>query len=47
MQEIRGHNSKARQYNGQKKKDKGQIIIQKTLHRKLKIEQHEPTKNRG
>ena len=32
-------------YNGQKKKDKrtkGQTTIYKTLHRKLKIEQHDP-----
>jgi len=39
---IRGRKSKRRQYKGQMKKDKGQTIIQKTLHRKLKIEQHEP-----
>jgi hypothetical protein len=26
-------------------KEKGQIIIYKTLHRKLKIEPHEPLKN--
>ena len=38
---IRRRNSKGRQYNGQKKKDKGQTIIQKTLHRMLKIEQHD------
>jgi len=30
-----------------KKKTKGQTTIYKTLHRKLKIEQHEPTTNRG
>jgi hypothetical protein len=29
-----------RQYNGQK--EKGQTMIYKTLHRKLKIKQHEP-----
>ena len=36
--------SKDRQHNGQKKKEKGtgQTTIYKTLHRKLKIEQHEP-----
>jgi hypothetical protein len=33
-----------RQYNGQQIKDKK---IKKTLHRKLKIDQHEPHKNRG
>ena len=38
---IRGRKSKGRQYNGQKKKDKGQTIILKTLQKKLKIEQHE------
>ena len=27
-------------------KDKGQTTIYKTLHRKLKMEQHEPTKNK-
>jgi hypothetical protein len=30
-----------------KKKTKGQTMIYKISHRKLKIEQHEPTKNRG
>ena len=44
------------QIKGQKKKTKFQEMIYKTLHRKLKIEQHEPnkknrnmnpTKNRG
>ena len=35
--------SKDRQYNGQKKKDKrSRRTIYKTLHRKLKIQQHEP-----
>ena len=29
-----------RQHNGQKKKDKGQSLIYKIPHRKLKIEQH-------
>ena len=33
---------KERQYNGQKKGTKRQTMIYKTLHRKLKIEQHEP-----
>ena len=33
--------SKDRQHNGQKKKVKGQTTVCKTLHRKLKIEQHE------
>ena len=36
-----------RQYNDQKKKDKGQTIIYKTLHRKLKIEQPESHKKTG
>ena len=35
---IRSRESKDRQYNGKKKKDKGQTTIYKTLHRKLKIE---------
>ena len=30
-----------------RKSTKGQATISKTLHRKLKIEQHEPTKIRG
>jgi hypothetical protein len=30
------------QHNGQKKRTKEQTTIYKTLHRKLKIEQHEP-----
>jgi hypothetical protein len=29
-----------RKYNGQQKKTKGQAMSYKTLHRKLKIEQH-------
>jgi len=29
-----------------RKKTKGQTTIYKTLHRKLKIDQHEPTKNK-
>ena len=33
---------KERQYNGQKKGTTRQTMIYKTLHRKLKIEQHEP-----
>ena len=32
---------------GKRKKDKRQIIIHKTLHRKLKIEQQEPYKNQA
>ena len=40
---IRSRKSKKdSEYNGQKKKDKGQTIMYKTLHRKLKIEQREP-----
>ena len=31
----------------EEKGQKWQTMIYKTLHRKLKIEQHEPTKNRG
>jgi hypothetical protein len=38
---------KNRQQNGHEKKDKGQTTIYKTLHIKLKIEQHDPTKNWG
>jgi len=34
--------NKDRTYNGLKKKDKRTNNDQKTLHRKLKIEQHEP-----
>ena len=37
--------SKDRQYNSQKKQEKGQTIANKTLHRKLKFEQCEHTKN--
>ena len=33
---------KERQYNGQKKGTTRQPMIYKTLHRKLKIEKHEP-----
>jgi hypothetical protein len=36
---IRSRKSKNRQHNGQKKKTKS---LNKTLHRKLKIKQHEP-----
>ena len=39
---IRGSISKDRLHNGQKKRTKGQTSIDNTLHRKLKIEQHEP-----
>jgi len=41
---VRGRKSKTgRQHNGQKRKStKGQTTIYKTLHRKLRIEQHEP-----
>jgi hypothetical protein len=38
---IRSRKSKDRQYNGQKKKDKWTMIYI-TLHRNIKIEQHEP-----
>jgi len=31
----------------QRPKEKRQTMIYKTLHRKLKIEQHEPSKSRG
>ena len=37
--------SKDRQQNSQKKQEKGQTIADKTLHRKLKFEQCELTKN--
>ena len=43
--EIRICNLKDRQHNVQKKRDKQWYT--KTLHRKLKIEQHEPHKKRG
>ena len=39
---IRSRKSKERQYNGQKKKDKRTNNDLKTLHRKVKIEQHKP-----
>ena len=42
---IRSHKFKGRQYNGQKI-DEGQTVIYETLHRKLKIEQHEPHQKR-
>ena len=35
------------QYNGKIKGTKGQTMIYKILHRKLKIEQHEPLKHTG
>ena len=38
---------KDRQHNGQKKSMKGQTMIYKTLHRKLKIKQHEPPLKTG
>ena len=45
---IRGRNAKTgRQCNGQKKKDKEQTMIYKTLHRKLKIDQHKPLLKNG
>jgi hypothetical protein len=37
---VRSHKLKNRQYNS--KKRKRQTMVSKTLHRKLKIEQHEP-----
>ena len=43
---IRIRKSKTnRQHNGKRKSAKGQTTIYKTLHRKLKIEEHEPTKS--
>jgi hypothetical protein len=40
---IRSCKSKDRQCKGQKdKRTKGQTMINKTLHRKLNMEQHEP-----
>jgi len=41
---IRSHKSKDRHYNDQKKKDKGQRMADKTLHRKLKLNNTNPTK---
>ena len=38
---------KDRQHNGQKISINGQTTIYKTLHIKLNIEEHEPTKNWG
>ena len=38
---IKSRKYKDRHYNGQKKRTTGQTMIYKTLHRKLKIEQHE------
>ena len=44
---IRCRNSKKeRKYNGKKTNDKKINNIYKTLHRKLKIEQHDHTNNR-
>jgi hypothetical protein len=39
----------SKKYNtmAKRKRTKGQTTIYKTVHRKLKMEQHEPTKNRG
>ena len=34
---VKRKRTKDRQYNGQKKKDKGHTMVDKTLHRKLKI----------
>ena len=40
---IRSRKSKKeRKHNDQKKKDNGQTTFYKTLHRKLKVELHEP-----
>jgi hypothetical protein len=39
---VKRKRTKDRQYNGQKKKDKGHTMVDKTLHRKLKIEEHKP-----
>ena len=36
---IKSRKSKDKQYNGQK--EKGQTMMYKTLHRKVKIQQHE------
>jgi hypothetical protein len=38
---------KDRQHYGQRKKTQGLTTISKTLHRKLNIEQHEPSQTRG
>ena len=45
---VRSRNvKKERQYNGQRKIPRGPTMIYKTLHRKLKIEQHELYKDSG
>ena len=44
---IRSRKSKRDRQTTQWPKEKGQNIIYKTLSRKLEIEQHEQTKNRG
>jgi len=47
---IRNHSArKDRQYNGQKKKytETNTLIVDKTIQRKLEIEQHEPTTEQG
>jgi hypothetical protein len=47
-QAVRSRNvKKERQYNGQRKIPRGPTMIYKTLHRKLKIEQHELYKYSG
>ena len=43
---LRNRKLKDRHYNGQQKRTKGQTMIHKTLHRKLKIKKMKPTKNR-
>jgi hypothetical protein len=45
FEDTRIRKSKDKQHNGQNKSTKGQTTTYKTLHSKLKIEQHEPHDN--
>ena len=44
---IRSNNSKNKQYMAKRKRTKRHTMVNKTLQRKLKIEQHDHTKNGG
>ena len=44
---IRSNNSKNKQYMAKRKRTKRHRMVNKTLQRKLKIEQHDHTKNGG
>ena len=44
---IRSNNLKNKQYMTKRKRTKRHTMVNKTLQRKLKIEQHDHTKNRG